>query len=54
MVSFYECEQDYIGDDMRLSAGCRNISVITGGKAVLNCRVYNIGNRTVSGNSLDS
>ena len=54
MVSFYECERDYIGDDMRLSAGCRNISVITGGKAVLNCRVYNIGNRTVSGNSLDS
>ena len=27
----------------------RNISVISGGKAVLNCRVYNIGNRTVSG-----
>jgi len=26
----------------------KNISVITGGKAVLNCRVYNIGNRTVS------
>ena len=25
----------------------KNISVVTGGKAVLNCRVYNIGNRTV-------
>ena len=26
----------------------RNIAVVTKGKAVLNCRVYNIGNRTVS------
>ena len=25
----------------------KNISVVTGGAAVLNCRVYNIGNRTV-------
>ena len=25
-----------------------NVSVITGAKAVLNCRVFNIGNRTVS------
>ena len=25
-----------------------NISVMTAGRAVLNCRVYNIGNRTVS------
>ena len=24
-----------------------NISVIAGGRAMLNCRVYNIGNRTV-------
>ena len=32
----------------------RNISVISGGKAVLNCRVYNIGNRTVSGYYLES
>ena len=31
----------------------RNISVISGGKAVLNCRVYNIGNRTVSGYYLE-
>ena len=26
----------------------RNIAVVSKGKAVLNCRVYNIGNRTVS------
>ena len=26
----------------------RNISVITSGAATLNCRVFNIGNRTVS------
>ena len=25
-----------------------NVSVISGAKAVLNCRVFNIGNRTVS------
>ena len=25
-----------------------NVSVITGAKAMLNCRVFNIGNRTVS------